>query len=95
MSKIITKEEAVAKIKDGDWVGVAGFVGNGHPETLSSTIEESFLNTGRPRNLNLMFSAGIGDGKTRGTGHFGHEGLVNRTVGGHYGLAPMLGKLVI
>ena len=49
---------------------------------------------GHPRNLTIMFSAGIGDGKDRGTNHFGFEGMVKRAIGGHYGLAPKLGKLV-
>lgn len=41
--KIITKEEAVHLIKDGDFLGVAGFVGCAHPETLTSACEENFL----------------------------------------------------
>lgn len=95
MSKLISKEEAVRLIKDHDVVGVAGFVGSGHPETLTAAIEEQFLSCGKPRDLTVMFSAGIGDNKDRGTNHFGFEGLVKRVVGGHYGLAPKLGKLVM
>ncbi len=94
MSKLIAKTDAVKLIKDGDAIGVAGFVGNGHPETLTAALEARYLAEGRPRNLTIMFSAGIGDGKNRGTNHFGFEGMVKRAVGGHYGLAPMLGKLV-
>ena len=92
--KIITKTEAVALIKDGSFVGMAGFVGNVHPETLSATCEESFLATGHPNNLTIQFSAGIGDGKERGSNHFGNAGMIKRIIGGHYGLAPKLGKLV-
>ena len=36
-----------------------------------------------------------GDRKTRGTGHFGHEGILKRIIGGHWGAAPRLGALAI
>lgn len=92
--KIISKEEAVGLIKDGAMIGMGGFVGNDHPETLSSAIEEKFLAEGHPRDLTIMFSAGIGDSKTRGSNHYGNPGMTKRIIGGHYGLAPRLGKLV-
>lgn len=92
--KIITKEEAVHLIKDGDFLGVAGFVGCAHPETLTSACEETFLKTGHPCDLTIQFSAGIGDGKTKGSNHFGNPGMVKRIIGGHYGLAPRLGELI-
>ena len=92
--KIITKEEAVGLIKDGDFVGLSGFVGCAHPETLTAACEDSFLQTGHPRSLTIQFSAGIGDGKTKGSNHFGNPGMVKRIIGGHYGLAPRLGELI-
>lgn len=92
--KIITKEAAVKLIKDGAFIGMGGFVGNDHPETITSACEESFLATGHPADVTIQFSAGIGDGKDRGSNHFGNAGMVKRIIGGHYGLAPRLGKLV-
>ena len=62
-SKLITAEEAIAKIKDGDSVVVGGFVGSGHPEALTSALEERFVKDGHPRDVNLIFVAGQGDGK--------------------------------
>jgi len=92
--KVITKEEAVKLVQDGAVIGIVGFVGNDHPETISSALEESFLATGHPCDLTVQFSAGIGDGKDRGSNHFGNAGMVKRVIGGHYGLAPKLGKII-
>jgi len=94
-SKLITAEQAAGLIKDGDSVVVGGFVGSGHPEALTSALEERFLKDGHPRDLNLIFVAGQGDSKDRGLNHFGHQGMVKRAIGGHWGLAPKLGKLVM
>jgi propionate CoA-transferase len=92
--EVITKEKAIDLIRDGDFLGTVGFAGCDVPETLMAACEEKFLATGHPCNLTLQFSAGIGDSKTRGTNHFGNQGMLKRVIAGHYGLAPRLGKLV-
>ena len=95
MAKIITATEAAKLLKDGDTVATSGFVGNCHPEALSVAVEKRFLAEGAPKNLSLVYCAGQGDGKERGLNHFGYEGLVKRVVGGHWNLAPKLGKLAM
>lgn len=93
--QVISCKEAADLIEDGWTVSTSGFTGSGHPEGISTAIEQRFLATGRPRDLTLIYAAGQGDRKTRGTGHFGCEGLVRRIIGGHWGAAPRLGALAV
>ncbi|HSW64317.1 MAG TPA: CoA-transferase [Dissulfurispiraceae bacterium] len=93
-SKIVTAEVAVSFIKDAGTVAFGGFVGSGFAEEIAVKIEESFLQSGKPCDLTLIYSAGQGDGKTKGLNHLGHEGLVSRVIGGHIGPVPKLQELV-
>jgi len=91
--KIVSMEEAVRLIHDGDIIGTAGFVGIAFAEEVAIKIEEAFLRSGHPRDLTVIYSAGIGDGLHRGLNHLAHEGLVKQVIGGHWGLSPKLVKL--
>lgn len=93
--KIIEAKKVPEMIKDGDFIAVDGFVGIGIPEEILSEIEGSFFCENRPKNLSLMFAAGFGDGGTKGLNRLAHKGMIKKVIGGHWGLAPALGKLAI
>ena len=95
MAKFVTAAEAVAAIKDGATVGFSGFVGCVHPEEVTAAIQTSFLESGHPAGLTVVYAAGQGDGKERGLNHLGEEGLVSEIVGGHWGLTPRIQKLAL
>ncbi|MBU1172162.1 MAG: acyl CoA:acetate/3-ketoacid CoA transferase [Proteobacteria bacterium] len=93
--KVVSADEAVRVIRDFDTVALGGFVGIGFAEEIAMCIEDNFLKHQRPKNLTIIYAAGMGDGKDRGLNHFGHEGLVAKVIGGHWGLVPKLQHLAI
>lgn len=93
--KVVTASQAIAILRDGDTLCCSGFGSNGVPVELILALEKRFLESGTPRNLTLLFGGGPGDGGAGGANHLGHEGLLKRVIGGHFGLVPQIGKLAL
>ncbi|MGF1763630.1 3-oxoacid CoA-transferase [Aliivibrio kagoshimensis] len=89
----LTAQQAANLIKDEDRVILGGFIGAVVPEAIEQAIGERFLATGHPKNLEIYFTAGQGDGKDRAINHLSHLGMVSMALGGHWGLIPHLQKL--
>ena len=94
-NKIVAPADAAALVRSGDTLCTSGFVGIGPPDDLLAALEARFLVTGEPRELTLLFAAGQGDGGERGLNRLGHDGLLKRVVGGHWGLIPKIGRLAL
>jgi propionate CoA-transferase len=92
--KFVSAQAAAAAIPDGAYVGIGGFLGIGSAEEIDLAIEERFLREGHPRDLTLIHTGGVGDGKDAGNNHLAHEGLVKRLIGGHFARIPKLGAMV-
>lgn len=101
--KIVAARDAVQLIRAGDTVATGGFVGIGFAENIAVALEDRFLaeqaddSCEGPKvgNLTLVYAAGQGDGQERGLNHLGHQGLVAKVIGGHWGLVPKLQKLAV
>ncbi len=95
MSKVITPQQAADLVKDGDRIVMSGFIGMCHPQEITYAIEDRFLKTGHPKDLDLFFPTNVGDGTDRlGMNHLAHDGLLRSIVGGHWNLVPALAKMV-
>ena len=95
ISKVVSAPEAVSVIRDRDVVASSGYAGHGVAEEILIALEDRFLADGAPRDLTLIWAGGQGDMEDRGLNHLGHEGLLAKTVGGHYGLVPKIEALVV
>jgi propionate CoA-transferase len=94
-NKIVSADEAIAIIRDGDTICVSGFVGIGTPDELLIALEQRYLRERHPCDLTLVFAAAPGDGKDRGLNRLAHKGLLKRVVGGHWALVPKIAELAL
>lgn len=95
ISKVVAARDAVSVIRDGDVVASSGYGGHGVAEEILIALERRFVGDSSPRDLTLVWAGGQGDIESRGLNHLGHEGLLKRTIGGHYGLLPKIEQLAL
>ncbi len=91
-NKVITADQAIALIKDGDVVCTTGFVQSCIPEVLHAALEKRYVETKAPKGLTLIMCAGAGDSKGLGTGRLHHEGLLRRVIAANFGRMPKVAQ---
>lgn len=91
--QVVSAKEAITVIRDGWTLIPGGFGSCGHPDALTQALRERFLATGYPQNLTYLFAAGPGDKAGKGLDAIAVPGLVQRAIGGFWGLSPALANL--
>lgn len=91
--KIVSAKEAAELIQDGSTLLIGGSSGIAVAESVLAALEERFLDVGRPRDLFAVSTGGLGDKEKLGMNHVAHEGMLFRTLCGHYGLQPSIARL--
>ena len=78
----VISAEAAAKLVQNGWNVLVSGSGGGHavPEAALAAIEARFLAEKAPRDLTVTHVVGVGDRVSKGVDHFGHEGLIRRSV---------------
>eukprot|EP00435_Cladocopium_sp_Y103_P028525 s1050_g7.t1 len=66
-SKLVSADQAMSTILDGDCVTSAGFVATMPCDALISALRKRYDKTGHPRNLEMVFPIIVGDREGRGT----------------------------
>jgi propionate CoA-transferase len=92
--KFVSAEVAVSAIKDEAIMGIGGFLGIGSAEEIFLAIEKRFLNESHPKDITMVHTGGVGDGKSAGANVLAHNGLIKRMIGGHFARMPMLGNMI-
>ena len=83
-NKVVSAKEAIASIQDGSTIVVCGCENIMLPDYLLQHLEESFLETGHPRDLTELHAVIHGMGPGLGLEHFAHEGMTKRVIGSGY-----------
>jgi len=94
--RFLSAPDAVALIRPGDTVAIGGSGGGlVEPDLLLRTLGETYRETGRPADLTLVHTTGIGDREGGGMDHLAQPGLARRIIAGNWGMAPRMSEMVI
>ncbi|MCQ2520239.1 MAG: propionate CoA-transferase [Lachnospiraceae bacterium] len=96
MYKIMTADDAIGLIKDGDVIGLNSFLGIENPTELHEAIYRRFQATGSPKNLTMISSGGFGlwDENRNAEGYI-RDGAVDKIICGHFGAMYSTKRLVL
>ncbi|WP_420413064.1 acyl CoA:acetate/3-ketoacid CoA transferase [Roseibium sp.] len=88
-SKIVSMEDAAARIKDGAVVTVSSSSGLGCPDKVLEAIGDRFDKDGHPRNLTTLHPIAAGDMYgIKGIDHIAKDGLLSTIIAGSYPSGP-------
>ncbi len=96
MFEIMSADEAIRLIRDGDVICVNSFVGIENPVELHEAIYRRYQRMQSPNHLTIVSSAGFGvwDEERNAEGYI-REGAVDRLICGHFGAMPSTKKILL
>ena len=96
MYEIMTSDEAIRLIRDGDCICVNSFVGIENPVELHEALYRRYQKMQSPTHLTIVSSAGFGvwDTEHNAEGYI-RDGAVDRLICGHFGAMMSTKKLVL
>lgn len=93
---MLEASEAVRIVEDGHTLFVGGSGGGiQEPTALLRALGERFDRTGAPRGITMWHCSGVGDRNGGGLDLIAREGLLERVVGGHWGMASEMARLAL
>ncbi len=96
MFKIMTADQAVGLVKNGDCVGINSFLALSNPEHLHAALAKRFADTGQPNELRLFCAAGFGGwDEKRFADPYIAGGAVKEIVAGHFASMPAAVRLAL
>lgn len=93
MTKLKSAKDIAYEIPDYSVIALVGFGGMGQCDEILFELGKRFLETGKPENLTIFHTAGQ-SGRKNGIEYIAYEKLIAKIIGGHWGLAPKLSKLI-
>ena len=95
MYRIISPAEAASLIQDDDCLLINCFLSLGHTDAVHRAIYERVRDTGHPRNLTLISSAGYGDRDEHSLAEaYVQAGAVQTVITSHYTSMPVTTRLI-
>jgi propionate CoA-transferase len=89
MTKVVTADQAAARIADGAVVTVSSSSALGCPDRVLRAVGERFAREGHPRGLTMLHPIAAGDMYgVKGIDHLAQEGLISTVIAGSYPSGP-------